>query len=448
MSNDPDSHLSPEHSKAIRSNRDDAMSVLRRLRDAGHVAYFAGGCVRDLLLGRTPTDYDVATDAPPARVRKLFSNTQAVGAAFGVILVRIRGSQIEVATFRAEAGYADGRHPSQVHFTTAQHDAQRRDFTINGLFLDPISDQVIDYVGGQADLQARTVRAIGDPRERFEEDHLRMLRAVRFAARLGFSIAPETEAAIRDHAKHLTRISPERIAAELRIMLTPSSRAQAYRLLIELGLLELIFRFLKAPSPAIADYGNSLFCSTAVDEPISFPMALALACIDRPIWTNRSRDIRAEISHAAVHRLVHALRQSLRISNQESDALAGILEGIDFLLQSLPPRVATIKRFLARPTVDDSRLMLVSLISAGLLPPEATVIPERLKEFDGTDVAPVPWVNGDTLVAAGLAPGPLFKPVLDAVYDAQLEGSVRSTEEGIQLALKLFAESESTKKMP
>jgi len=447
MSNDPDSHLSPEHSKAIRSNRDDAMAVLRRLRDAGHVAYFAGGCVRDLLLGRTPTDYDVATDAPPARVRKLFSNTQAVGAAFGVILVRIRGSQIEVATFRAEAGYADGRHPSQVHFTTAQHDAQRRDFTINGLFLDPISDQVIDYVGGQADLQAKTVRAIGDPLERFEEDHLRMLRAVRFAARLGFSIAPETEKAIRDHAKHLTRISPERIAAELRIMLTPTSRAQAYRLLNDLGLLELIFRFLKAPSPASADYGNSLFCSTAVDEPISFPLALALASIDRQIWSDPA-DIRAALSHTAVHRLIHALRQSLRISNQESDALAGILEGIDFLLQTLPPRVATVKRFLARPTADDSRLMLGSLISAGLLPSEATEIPERLKEFNGTDVAPVPWVNGDTLVAAGLAPGPLFKPVLDAVYDAQLEGSIDNSNEGIQLALKLAADGENAKKLP
>ena len=448
MSNDSDSQHSPDQAKAIRSNREDAMAVLRRLRDAGHVAYFAGGCVRDLLLGRTPTDYDVATDAPPARVRKLFSNTQAVGAAFGVILVRIRGSQIEVATFRAEAGYADGRHPSQVHFTTAQHDAQRRDFTINGLFLDPISDQVIDYVGGQADLQAKTVRAIGDPRERFEEDHLRMLRAVRFAARLGFSVAPETESAIRDHAKHLTRISPERIAAELRIMLTPTSRAQAYRLLNDLGLLELIFRFLKAPSTAIANYGNSLFCSTATDKAITFPLALALASIDRQIWSDRSAEVRDALSHAAVHRLVHALRQSLRISNQESDALAGILEGIDFLLQSLTPRVATLKRFLARPTADDSRLMLGSLISAGLLPTHAGEIPERLKDFDRTDVAPIPLVNGDTLVAAGLAPGPLFKPVLDAVYDAQLEGSIDNSNEGIQLALKLAAEGENSKKLP
>ena len=156
--------------------------MVRRLREAGHVAYFAGGCVRDLLLGSVPKDYDVATDAPPTAGGELFSNSQAVGAAFGVILVRVRGSQVEVATFRAEAGYNDGRHPSQVHFTTAQEDAKRRDFTINGLFLDPLTDQVIDYVGGQDDLRARRLRAIGNPSDRFEEDSLRLLRAVRFSA--------------------------------------------------------------------------------------------------------------------------------------------------------------------------------------------------------------------------------------------------------------------------
>lgn len=424
------------------------MAVLRRLRDAGHIAYFAGGCVRDLLLGRSPADYDVATDAPPARVRKLFSNTQAVGAAFGVILVRLRRSQIEVATFRAEAGYADGRHPSEVHFTTAQHDALRRDFTINGLFLDPIANQVIDYVGGQADLQAKTIRAIGEPSERFEEDHLRMLRAVRFAARLDFSIAPDTEAAIRDHAKHLTRISPERIAAELRIMLSPVTRGRAYRLLLDLGLLELIFRFLKESASTSADYKSSLFCSTTIGESISFPLALALASVDRQIWSSRSTGILAMLSHSGVHRLVHALRQSLRISNQESDALAGILEGIDFLLKSLPPRVATIKRFLARPTAEDSQRLLDSLISAGLLPRLAAEVPKHLAEFAGTEVAPIPLVNGDNLVAAGLPAGPLFKPVLDAVYDAQLEDSIHNADEGIRLALKLAREAENTKKLP
>src|SRR3954471_7154893 len=173
-----------------RSDRDDALAVVRRLREAGHVAYFAGGCVRDELLGLHPTDYDVATDAPPPRVRELFQNTQAVGAAFGVILVHHRRSVIEVATFRADLEYRDGRRPEGVRFTTAEEDAKRRDFTINGLFLDPVENKIIDYVGGQEDLKAKRLRAIGDPNERFAEDHLRLLRAIRFAARFNLTIEP------------------------------------------------------------------------------------------------------------------------------------------------------------------------------------------------------------------------------------------------------------------
>src|SRR5688572_25076472 len=203
------------------ATREDALAVVRRLRDAGHVAYFAGGCVRDQLLGLDPKDYDVATDAPPDRVRQLFSNTQAVGAAFGVILVRQRKSQIEVATFRTDGKYLDGRRPEGVVFTTAEEDAKRRDFTINGLFYDPVEDKVIDYVGGRADLERRIIRAIGNPDERFAEDHLRVLRAVRFAARFGFDIEPATASAVQSHARHLPRISPERVAEELRLMLTP-----------------------------------------------------------------------------------------------------------------------------------------------------------------------------------------------------------------------------------
>src|SRR4051812_6760839 len=207
------------------NDRADAAAVVRRLRGAGHVAYFAGGCVRDLLLGRDPKDYDVATDAPPDRVRGLFRRTQAVGQAFGVILVYEGRSQVEVATFRSDGAYLDGRHPTGVRFTTAEEDAQRRDFTINGLFLDPLKDaplddQVIDYVGGRADLRAGIVRAIGDPERRFGEDFLRLLRAPRFAARLGFTIEPNTAAAIRRHAAQLSRISPERVGEELRTMLT------------------------------------------------------------------------------------------------------------------------------------------------------------------------------------------------------------------------------------
>ncbi|HEX3359026.1 MAG TPA: CCA tRNA nucleotidyltransferase, partial [Tepidisphaeraceae bacterium] len=195
-----------------RGERSDALAILQRLRSAGHVAYFAGGCVRDLLLGRTPKDWDVATDAQPGVVRGLFPNSQAVGAAFGVILVRYRRNSVEVATFRADAEYVDGRHPTGVLFTNAQEDARRRDFTINGLFLDPLregttEDQVLDYVGGRDDLSLKLIRAIGDPDARFNEDHLRMLRAIRFAARFGFEIESQTAAAIRDHATQLIRIS-------------------------------------------------------------------------------------------------------------------------------------------------------------------------------------------------------------------------------------------------
>src|SRR5277367_3587141 len=219
-------------------DRADALAVLKRLREAGHIAYFAGGCVRDELLGLTPKDFDIATDAPPDRVREIFTSTQAVGAAFGVILVRHGPSVIEVATFRTDLEYHDGRRPQGVKFTTAEEDAQRRDFTINGLFLDPIENRVIDYVGGQADLSAKILRAIGNPDQRFAEDHLRFLRAVRFAARFALQIDPATTAAISAHAHQLPRISPERLADELRRMLIPATKNIAWKLLWQFDLLD------------------------------------------------------------------------------------------------------------------------------------------------------------------------------------------------------------------
>src|ERR1700722_18412178 len=225
-------------------DRADAVTVLRRLRGAGHVAYFAGGCVRDELLGLSPKDYDIATDAPPSRVRELFTSTQAVGAAFGVILVRHGPSVIEVATFRTDLEYHDGRHPDGVKFATAQEDAQRRDFTIKGLFLDPIENRVIDYVGGQADLTAKVLRAIGNPDQRFAEDHLRLLRAVRFASRFALQIEPTTAAAIAAHAHQLPGISPERLADEVRRMLAGPTKNIAWKFLWQFALLDQLFRFL------------------------------------------------------------------------------------------------------------------------------------------------------------------------------------------------------------
>jgi tRNA nucleotidyltransferase/poly(A) polymerase len=428
-----------------RCEREDALFVLSRLRDANYAAYFAGGCVRDLLLGREPKDWDVATDAPPERVRALFSNTQAVGAAFGVILVRKGGSAVEVATFRADAQYVDGRHPTAVRFTTAQEDAQRRDFTINGLFLDPLKDaslegQVIDYVGGRDDLKARLIRAIGDPDARFNEDHLRMLRAVRFAARFGFAIEPTTAAAIESHAPQLTRISPERIADELRTMLTPPTRVEAYRLLDSLHLRSLLFRFFPPPvSAARIDRSVSVFNATAPGRGVAFALSLAAASLDEQLWRlSPAADPRPLFQRSGVQKVVHALRQSLKISNDESEAVQGALEGITPLVADAYPTVALLKRFLARPTSDLSRELLESLRITGTLDAgRIEQLQKQLAALEQTEFAPPPLITGDDLTAAGMPPGPAFKRILDAVYDAQLEDRITTREEAMEMARRL-----------
>lgn len=418
--------------------REDALAVVRRLRTAGHVAYFAGGCVRDLLLGATPKDYDVATDAPPQRVRELFSNTQAVGAAFGVILVRHRGSQIEVATFRTEAGYDDGRHPSQIQFTTAQNDARRRDFTINGLFFDPLTDQVIDYVGGQDDLKARRVRAIGAPKERFEEDSLRLLRAVRFSARLGFEIEPQTATAIADHAAQLKRISPERVAEELRIMLTPGTRLAAWRMLWELKLVDTLYRFLSFPRRARDTTRPYFFDRVAPGEAISFGLALAAAVVCYRMQVDSSlSEPRTLFSRSEVRGMVQSMRQALRISNEESEQMGGALAGLEPLLADAQPTVAQLKRFLMQPTSGPSRKLVDALDSLGIQSERARFLRARFNELEKTDYAPAPLIDGNVLSGLGLKPGPMFKRILDEVYDAQLEGRVRNPQEAIDLARKL-----------
>lgn len=425
------------------SNREDALAVLRKLRDAGHVAYFAGGCVRDLLLARDPKDYDVAADAPPARVRELFGNTQAVGAAFGVILVRHRQSQIEVATFRSDGAYADGRHPSQVRFTTAEEDAKRRDFTINGLFLDPMTDEVIDFVGGQDDLRAKRIRAIGNPVERFNEDSLRLLRAVRFSARLGFEIEPATAAAIIEHAPQLKRISPERIAEELRIMLAPTTRIAAWRLLWELKLIDTIYRFGKFPRREAPSEAAYFFDQVAPGEPIPFGLALAAAAVCYRLRTDRDlHDPRLLFSRSESNAMVQAMRQSLRISNDESEQMRGILAGLEPLLADAMPGVARLKRFLAEPTAALSRKLMSTLATRGMFVERIQIVEAELFELEKTEFAPDPLINGDLLTSHGLKPGPAFKRILDAVYDAQLEGRVSTQEEALKLALEMAKEGD------
>ncbi len=416
--------------------REDAEAVLRRLREAGHVAYFAGGCVRDLLLGHKPKDWDVATDAPPRRVRQLFPNTQAVGAAFGVILVRQGGSVVEVATFRAEGEYLDGRRPSQVHFTNAEHDASRRDFTINGLFLDPLeNDRVIDYVGGQRDLADHVLRAIGDPAKRFEEDHLRLLRAVRFASRFDFQIEPATSAAIAAASPLLKQISPERIADELRLSLMPPTRDRAWRLLWQYRLLHVVYRFLPLEAGVTLDPSRSIFLNLLPGRGIGFGLALAGGVLCAR-W-QAGGDIRLLLTGRAVRHDVHAMRQALRISNDEMDEMQQTLDGIEPLLRDEPSRVAAMKRFLARATSPQSRALMDALRAVGIEPERIDWLKGELSRLEKEDVAPPPLITGDDLTAAGLTPGPAFKRILDTVYDAQLEGRVTMRDEAMAMAMAM-----------
>ncbi len=410
------------------SHCDDALAVLTRLRQAGHVAYFAGGCVRDLLLGLPAKDFDVATDAPPDVVRKLFPNTQAVGAAFGVILVRQQKSMIEVATFRTDGDYSDGRRPDSVRFATAEEDAQRRDFTINGLFLDPVENRIIDYVGGQTDLQAKLIRAIGDPAKRFEEDYLRMLRAVRFAARLGFEIEPATAAAIRRNAASIARISPERIADELRRILTPAGRARAWALLQQCDLVTNLFRGLVPHSRS----DTSLLQRTDAAQPISFPLALAVCLIE----ITASRQYLENRDAGWIRSAVQKFRQLFKLSNDERDALGNILfDGSQLLHESLSQ--AALMRFIAKPTSADTRELLRVLQANQLDSGRIATIERQLAPLADMDCAPPPFVTGDDLAAAGLTPGPIFKRVLDAVYDAQLESRVGDRSAAMALAMEL-----------
>ena len=391
--------------------------------------------MRDLLLGLEPKDYDVATDALPQKVRSLFRNTQAVGQAFGVILVRLGRSVVEVATFRTDGKYLDGRHPEEVQFTTAEEDAKRRDFSINGLFFDPIENRVLDFVGGREDLSNKTLRAIGDPEARFEEDHLRLMRAIRFAARFDLTIEPTTRKAIVDHAEHLVRISPERIGEELRLMLTPATRVAAWRHLRDLRLLPVILRFLPGSStqpPAIPAIFPEL------DPGRSIGMGLALAAITLCYRRGSAGlpPILLLLTPEQIRRSVQACRKALKISNDDSDAMAGALDVLP-LLRDEPPSVALMKRFLARPHSGDARRLLDAMLKAEPTVSRITWLRERFAELEKTDVAPPPLVTGDDLIAAGLVPGPLFKRVLDAAYDAQLEGRVRSKEEALEFALRM-----------
>ncbi|CAG0970685.1 CCA-adding enzyme [Phycisphaerales bacterium] len=414
--------------------RQAAERIVRTLRDRGHVAYFAGGCVRDELLNLVPSDYDVATDATPDRVQSLFPRSGEVGKCFGVVLVKIAGEVIEVATFRSDGDYSDKRRPDTVHFSNPEEDARRRDFTVNALFLDPfgipaphsprpaLGGAVIDHVRGLPDLDARLLRAVGNPDQRLDEDHLRALRGARLAAKLGFQIEPATALAIRRHASQLQGVSRERIGDEVRRMLDHSSRGLAARLITDLDLQAPVFLQPASTSPLPPGPPARL---AALPPDTDAPTALAA-------W---ALDLGAPLDDPSLAELLARWRKALCLSNDEREALATTLRSVAVLRgpwRSLP--IARQKRLAASPgfagalsifTAEDRR-------AGG----EARHrVQELSRSFGGLN--PPPLLTGDHLVASGLSPGPRFKTILDAVYDAQLEGRISNIDQARELAARL-----------
>ncbi len=391
--------------KPSRSPRDAAVMIVRTLQAAGHVAYLAGGCVRDQLLGREPKDYDVATDAHPLQVRALFRQTQFVGEAFGVVLVKLGGGAIEVATFRTEWGYQDGRRPDGVQFCDAQRDAQRRDFTINGLFYDPLSEQIIDYVAGQADLQAKVIRAIGDPDQRFAEDYLRMLRAVRFAARLDFTIETRTARAIANHARYLGQISRERIGQEVLAM------AQLPRFAAALEQIE----HLRLDGPTLNEEhqeSDPAPLRTLAELHDAGPdVALVLAT-----WLAQRHGL------PAAPRTLTGWRRALSLSNQVRDDLRDTLTAAQDARAWERLTVAQRKRLLARPRWASARLLVRALSGQPEFARLEAALQQDVPALQASGVAPLPLVSGDDLLALGMTPGRRVGQLLYAAYDAQLEG--------------------------
>jgi poly(A) polymerase len=396
-----------------------AEEVVRRLRDAGFEAYWAGGCVRDQLLGRTPKDFDVATNAAPERVRDLFGRrrTLAIGAAFGVIAVlgpKSAGT-VEVTTFRRDAAYSDGRHPDSVTFSSASEDASRRDFTINGLFYDPIEGKVIDFVSGQEDLAARRLRAIGDARERFAEDKLRMLRAVRFAATFDFALDDAVRSAIAQMAAEIHVVSPERIAMEMRRLLTDRSRATGVRLMLETGLAaQVLAEIVPQDDGGRKRLDDVLNAMPRLGEECGFPLALAML-------------LHPFVDGAAAT----AVCRRWRLSNAETGRVGWLVEHHSALLDAPRIRWSQLQPLLLADGIHDLLTLTEAVWPACA---EATAYCRSRLGQPRETLDPPPLVTGNDLLAHGVPSGPEFKTLLQRIRAAQLDGEIDTRAEALALA--------------
>ena len=443
-----------------------ATSIIKTLRQNGFQAYLAGGCVRDLLLGRAPKDYDVATDATPQQVMGIFPETYAVGAQFGVVLVPApdgmpatseaetpaKSHAVEVATFRSDLGYTDGRHPDEVRFSKSpQEDVGRRDFTINGMLLDPLSGEVLDYVGGREDLKSGIIRTIGDPERRFAEDKLRMLRAVRFAARFEYRIEPETFAAMQTFAEQIRVVSRERVRDELTRMLTEGRARPAFQMLDESGLLEYVLpeisRMKGVEQPPEFHPEGDVFVHTLLlldylphPCPATLAWAALLHDVGKPATFRVAPDRIRFDDHVDVGvKISQEICRRMRFSKDDTEQILALVDNHMRFADAMRMKESTFKKFVRMPKFDEH----LALHRADCLASHRNLttyefVKEKRAEIPAEKMRPSPLVTGDDLIAAGHVPGPRFREILDAVEDAQLEGKLPSRDAALEFVRREF----------
>jgi poly(A) polymerase len=470
-----------------------ATEIVRTLREHGHQAYFNGGCVRDMLLGREPADYDVATDATPEQVMRIFPETFAVGAQFGVVLVpfteskemvrenegsenaatlrkggasataggatalretatHVKGDVVEVATFRSDVSYSDGRHPDEVRFSSdPREDVERRDFTINGMLLDPMTSEVLDFVGGREDLKRGIIRAIGEPERRFREDKLRMLRGVRFAARFGYEIEPVTFGATRRLAPQIHQVSAERIRDELTKMLTEGRAQRGFQLLDDTGLLERVLPEISAmkgvDQPPQYHPEGDVFVHTLLllgKLPAGVSKTLAwgalLHDVGKPATFRVAPDRIRFDGHVEVGvKIAAEICRRLRFSNDQTDQILALIDNHMRFGQIFKMKESTLKRFLRLPGFEEHlELHRIDCLSSHGMLDAYDYAQKRLRSMPPEAIRPAPLITGRDLIEAGYEPGPRFKEILSAVEDAQLEGRMATREDAMEYVRREF----------
>ena len=433
------------------SAKEIALSIVRRLRAAGYESYLAGGCVRDMLLNKEPQDYDITTGAKPGEIAKIFPDTIPVGAQFGVILVVIDGTPFEVASFRHDGPYLDGRHPSQVRYGSLREDVLRRDFTINGMIYDPVDDAVIDLVNGRQDLQAGIIRAIGEPRARFEEDRLRMIRAVRFAASLDFNVEGKTLAAIGELAATVTLVSWERIGDEITRILTEGGARRGFELLNDTGLLEAVLPEIAAmkgveQSPDYHPEGDVFAHTLLLLGQLKAPTeTLAYGCllhdVAKPVCMRRDGERITFYGHMERGaEMAEAILQRLKRSRDTWERVSYLVRSHLRHTQAPNMRLSTLKRFLGEDAIDELlELTRIDALAANGDLTHYNFCKAKLAELEEADIHPEPLVRGRDLIALGLTPGPVFGQILAQVEEAQLGGELRGRQEAIEWVKKNFA---------